>query len=47
VDFDEHRLLIKTAVHHAGGRVSIIAGTGANATSEAIELAEYAKEGRG
>jgi len=44
VDFDEHNLLIKTAVEHATGRVPIIAGTGGNATSEAIELAEYAKE---
>ena len=44
VDFDEHRLLIKTAVDHAAKRVPIIAGTGANATREAIELAAYAKE---
>jgi len=44
VDWDEHRLLIKTAVAHAAKRVPIIAGTGANATSEAIELAAYAKE---
>jgi 4-hydroxy-tetrahydrodipicolinate synthase len=44
VDFDEHNLLIKTAVDHAAGRVPIVAGTGGNATSEAIELAEYAKE---
>src|SRR6185295_9984673 len=44
VDFDEHGQLIKTAVQHAGGRISIIAGTGGNATSEAIELAEYAKK---
>ena len=44
VDWDEHRLLIKTAVDHAAGRVPVIAGTGANATSEAIELATYARE---
>jgi len=44
VDWDEHRLLIKTAVDHAAGRVPIVAGTGANATSEAIELAAYARE---
>jgi 4-hydroxy-tetrahydrodipicolinate synthase len=44
VDWDEHRLLIKTAVDHAGKRVPIIAGTGANATTEAIELSAYAKE---
>ena len=44
VDFDEHGLLIKTAVDHAARRVPVIAGTGANSTSEAIELAAYAKE---
>ena len=44
VDFEEHCLLIKTAVEHAGGRIPVIAGTGANSTSEAIGLTEYARE---
>ncbi len=44
VDFDEHCLLIKAAVDAARGRVPVIAGTGANSTSEAIELTRYAKE---
>jgi 4-hydroxy-tetrahydrodipicolinate synthase len=44
VDVDEHRLLIKTAVDHAARRVPVIAGTGANSTREAIELAAYAKQ---
>ncbi len=44
VDFDEHSLLIKTAVEHAAKRVPVIAGTGANSTSEAIELAAYARK---
>jgi 4-hydroxy-tetrahydrodipicolinate synthase len=44
VDFDEHCLLIKTAVEHAAGRVPVVAGTGANSTAEAIELAAYAKK---
>lgn len=44
VDFDEHGLLIKTTVDHVAGRVPVIAGTGANSTSEAIELAAYAKK---
>lgn len=44
VDFDEHCLLIKTAVEHVAGRVPIIAGTGANSTREAIELQAYAKK---
>lgn len=43
VDFDEHHLLIKTAVSHAAGRVPIIAGTGANSTREAIDLTIFAK----
>lgn len=44
VDFDEHHLLIKTAVEYGNRRVPIIAGTGANSTREAIELAAYAKQ---
>jgi 4-hydroxy-tetrahydrodipicolinate synthase len=44
VDFDEHHLLIRTAVEHANRRIPIIAGTGANATREAIELTAYAKQ---
>jgi len=44
VDFDEHCLLIKTAVEHAKGRIPVIAGTGSNSTSEAIAQTEYAKK---
>src|SRR5712692_2939475 len=44
VDFEEHCLLIKTAVEHAAGRVPVIAGTGANSTAEAIELSAYARK---
>jgi 4-hydroxy-tetrahydrodipicolinate synthase len=44
VDFDEHHQLIQIAVEHAKGRIPIIAGTGANSTREAIELATYAKK---
>jgi 4-hydroxy-tetrahydrodipicolinate synthase len=44
VDIEEHCSLIETAVKHAAERVPIIAGTGANATSEAIELAHFAKK---
>jgi 4-hydroxy-tetrahydrodipicolinate synthase len=43
VDFDEHCVLIRTTIEHAAGRVPVIAGTGANSTREAIELASYAK----
>jgi 4-hydroxy-tetrahydrodipicolinate synthase len=44
VSVEEHCLLIRTAVEHAAGRIPVIAGTGANATSEAIELTAYAKK---
>ena len=43
VDVDEHCLLIKTTVVHVNGRVKVIAGTGANSTSEAIALTAKAK----
>jgi 4-hydroxy-tetrahydrodipicolinate synthase len=44
VDFEEHCLLIKTAVDSAKGRIPIVAGTGSNSTAEAIEQTEYAKK---
>lgn len=44
VDFDEHCLLIRTAVEHVRKRLPVIAGTGANSTREAIELQRFAKE---
>jgi len=44
VDVEEHRLLIRTTVEHAAGRIAVIAGTGANATAEALSLTRYAKE---
>jgi 4-hydroxy-tetrahydrodipicolinate synthase len=44
VDVDEHCLLIRTVVEHVRGRVHVMAGVGANATSEAIELTRYAKK---
>jgi len=44
VDYDEHCELIKIAVEHAGSRIPVIAGTGANSTREAVELTEYAKK---
>ena len=43
VDVDEHCLLIKTTVEQVAGRIAVIAGTGANSTSEAIELTAKAK----
>ncbi|HYA66682.1 MAG TPA: 4-hydroxy-tetrahydrodipicolinate synthase [Burkholderiaceae bacterium] len=43
VDPPEHIELIRVAVEAARGRVKVIAGTGANSTSEAIELTAHAK----
>jgi 4-hydroxy-tetrahydrodipicolinate synthase len=43
VSVEEHCELIKIAVEHAAKRVPIIAGTGGNSTTEAIELTRYAK----
>jgi 4-hydroxy-tetrahydrodipicolinate synthase len=44
VDKDEHCLLIRATVAHVAGRIPVIAGTGANSTSEAVELAQCAKD---
>jgi len=44
VSMEENREIIRAAVVHAAGRVPILAGTGANSTSEAIELSHYAKQ---
>jgi 4-hydroxy-tetrahydrodipicolinate synthase len=44
VNVDEHREIIRVSVEHAAGRVPIMAGCGANSTSEAIALAKYARD---
>jgi 4-hydroxy-tetrahydrodipicolinate synthase len=44
LDFKEHVRVIELTIRHANGRVPIIAGVGANATSEAIELHRAAKD---
>jgi 4-hydroxy-tetrahydrodipicolinate synthase len=44
VSVEEHCEIIRVAVEHAKGRVPIMAGTGANSTSEAIELSRFAKQ---
>jgi 4-hydroxy-tetrahydrodipicolinate synthase len=43
VSVEEHCELIKIAVEHTAKRIPIIAGTGGNSTTEAIELTQYAK----
>jgi dihydrodipicolinate synthase/N-acetylneuraminate lyase len=47
VSMHEHCKLISTAIDHAQGRLPIIAGTGANSTSEAIELTQFARTAGG
>ena len=44
LDVDEHCEVIRLTVEYARGRVPVIAGTGANSTTEAIELTARAKE---
>ena len=44
VNVEEHQEIIRVSVEQAKGRVPIMAGCGANSTSEAIELARFAKK---
>ncbi|MEI8266919.1 MAG: 4-hydroxy-tetrahydrodipicolinate synthase [Betaproteobacteria bacterium] len=44
VSVEEHCEIIRVSVEHARGRVPIMAGAGANATAEAIELTRFAKQ---
>jgi 4-hydroxy-tetrahydrodipicolinate synthase len=44
VSVEEHCEIIRVAVEHAAGRVPIMAGTGGNATTEAIELSRFARQ---
>ena len=44
LDFKEHESVIKKTLEIVNGRLPVIAGTGANSTSEAIELTRKAKE---
>lgn len=44
LSMEEHSGVIRKVVEQVNGRVPVIAGTGANSTSEAIELTGYAKE---
>jgi hypothetical protein len=43
VSVEEHCELIKVTVEHIAGRIPVIAGTGGNSTTEAIELTNFAK----
>jgi len=44
VSVDEHAELIRVAVMHAAGRIPVIAGVGGNSTSEAVHLAQHARD---
>jgi 4-hydroxy-tetrahydrodipicolinate synthase len=41
---DEHKRIIELSIEVAARRVPVIAGTGSNSTSEAVELTRHAKE---
>ncbi len=41
---DEHDRVVALTVEYAAGRVPVIAGTGSNATSEAIQLSQHAEQ---
>ena len=44
LSFAEHHEVVRRVVEQVKGRIPVIAGTGANATTEAIELTRYAYE---
>ncbi|MBR8167883.1 4-hydroxy-tetrahydrodipicolinate synthase [Burkholderia cenocepacia] len=43
ISFEEHLRVIEVCIEHAAGRIPVIAGCGANSTTEAIELTARAK----
>ncbi|MEE9424493.1 MAG: 4-hydroxy-tetrahydrodipicolinate synthase [Methylococcales bacterium] len=45
LDMDEHCAVMQRTAELANGRIPVIAGTGANSTSEAIELTRCAQQG--
>ena len=44
LDCEEHLNVIRAVIKRVGGRIPVIAGTGANSTQEAIELTERAAQ---
>jgi 4-hydroxy-tetrahydrodipicolinate synthase len=44
LSYDEHELVIEFCVKHAKGKMKILAGTGANSTTEAIRFTQFAKK---
>jgi len=44
LNHDEHIEVMKKTIQYSNGRIPVVAGTGANSTSEAIELTQAAKD---
>jgi 4-hydroxy-tetrahydrodipicolinate synthase len=44
LSFEEHENVLRAAVEAAGGKIKVLAGTGANCTQEALELTQFAKK---
>jgi 4-hydroxy-tetrahydrodipicolinate synthase len=44
LDYDEHIAVIEKTVEYAAGRVPVMAGTGSNATTEALDLTKRADQ---
>ena len=44
LSYEEHDRVIKTCIDQVNKRVPVIAGTGSNATAEAIDISQHAKE---
>lgn len=44
LDYEEHAQVVELAVEFAAGKITVLAGTGANSTSEAVYLTEAAEE---
>jgi len=44
LNYQEHNQVIKACIDQVNKRVPVIAGTGSNATAEAIEISQHAKE---
>ena len=41
---DEHKKIIEISIKETKGKIPVIAGTGSNSTSEAVELSKYAEK---
>jgi 4-hydroxy-tetrahydrodipicolinate synthase len=44
LSFEEHEKVIAVVVEQAKGRIPVVAGTGSNSTTEALQLTRFAKE---